>query len=263
MHNIHIVILALILLISCNGTEIHQDSDSDNNETVYQDRYDALNNTKWKHVKTDFKKDGHPDLVEDRKQYIGGTIFFKDGYCYLNDETEPTGEWRFFPDGGLYMERLADLEINYNLTYFVKIFANIFQEELSSNKLILRSTLSAATTQVVYLDLVGSFINSGNEEGYEEPFVGILDWTSTQKSLNIQYKIYNQDESKVNSATIYYGKSVNNISYKQNASVIGDKIKVTIKGLEPGTTYYIKCVAKGKGGEYTTEITKCLTLYED
>ena len=38
-------------------------------------------------------------------------------------------------------------------------------------------------------------------------------------------------------------------------------IAVNILGLKAGTTYYVKCVATGKGGTTTTSVTECVTNY--
>lgn len=104
---------------------------------------------------------------------------------------------------------------------------------------------------------------SGTGDGtttYEKPDIGFYDFTATKTSLKVQYKIYNKDEAKVTSAKIYYGTSSNPSSSK-TATVSGVLITANISGLKAGTTYYVKCVATGKGGTTTTTTTKCITNY--
>lgn len=95
---------------------------------------------------------------------------------------------------------------------------------------------------------------------YEKPDIDFYDFTATKTSLKVQYKIYNKDEAKVTSAKIYYGTSRNPFSSKA-AIVSGTLITANISGLKVGTTYYVKCVATGKGGTTTTTVTKCMTNY--
>lgn len=103
--------------------------------------------------------------------------------------------------------------------------------------------------------------SSGNESGnYEKPDIGFYDFTATKSSLKIQYKVYNHNEASVSSAKIYYGTTSNPTAYKI-ASVSGVLITANIAGLKSGTTYYVKCMATGKGGTTTTSTTKCITNY--
>lgn len=102
--------------------------------------------------------------------------------------------------------------------------------------------------------------NTGGSTTYEKPDIGFYDFTATTKSLKVQYKIYNKDEAKVTSAKIYYGTSSNPTSSK-TATVSGVLITANISGLKAGTTYYVKCVAMGKGGTTTTTTTRCITNY--
>lgn len=100
----------------------------------------------------------------------------------------------------------------------------------------------------------------GGNTTYEKPDIGFHYFTATTKSLKVQYMIYNKDEAKVTSAKIYYGTSSNPTSSK-TATVSGVLITANISGLKAGTTYYVKCVATGKGGTTTTTTTKCITMY--
>lgn len=102
--------------------------------------------------------------------------------------------------------------------------------------------------------------NTGDTTTYEKPDIGFYDFTATKTSLKVQYKIYNKDEAGVTSAKVYYGTSSNPSSSK-TATVSGVLITANISGLKAGTTYYVKCVATGKGGTTTTTTTKCITNY--
>lgn len=101
---------------------------------------------------------------------------------------------------------------------------------------------------------------NGSSDKTEKPDIGFYDFTATKTSLKVQYKIYNKDEAGVTSAKIYYGTSSNPTSSK-TATVNGVLITANISGLKSGTTYYVKCVATGKGGTTTTTTTKCITNY--
>ena len=114
-----------------------------------------------------------------------------------------------------------------------------------------------------YSDMGDSEDNSGSggsSSGYEKPEIGFYDYTPNKTSVKVQYKIYNKDEAKVSSAKIYYGTSSNPTSSK-SATVSGVLITANLTGLKAGTTYYVKCVATGKGGTATTSVTKVMTNY--
>ena len=100
----------------------------------------------------------------------------------------------------------------------------------------------------------------GGSTSYEKPDIGFNDFTAYQTKLKVVYKIYNKDEAKVTSAKVYYGTSTNPTK-SVSASVAGVLITANISGLKKGTTYYVKCVATGKGGTTTTETTKLITNY--
>lgn len=118
---------------------------------------------------------------------------------------------------------------------------------------------------------VGSSSNQGDDTGgssaggdgstsYEKPDIGFSDFTAYQTKLKVVYKIYNKNEAKVTSAKVYYGTS-SNPTKSVSASVAGVLITANISGLKKGTTYYVKCVATGKGGTTTTGTTKVITNY--
>lgn len=102
--------------------------------------------------------------------------------------------------------------------------------------------------------------NTGGSTSYEKPDIGFSDFTAYQTKLKVVYKIYNKDEAKVTSAKVYYGTSTNPTK-SVTATVAGVLITANISGLKKGTTYYVKCVATGKGGTTTTGTTKVITNY--
>lgn len=102
--------------------------------------------------------------------------------------------------------------------------------------------------------------STGGSTSYEKPDIGFNDFTATQTKLKVVYKIYNKDEAKVTSAKVYYGTS-SNPTKSVAATVAGVLITANISGLKKGTTYYVKCVATGKGGTTTTGTTKVITNY--
>ena len=102
--------------------------------------------------------------------------------------------------------------------------------------------------------------NTGGSTSYEKPDVGFNDFTAYQTKLKVVYKIYNKDKAKVTSAKVYYGTS-SNPTKSVTATVSGVLITANISGLKKGTTYYVKCVATGKGGTTTTGTTKVITNY--
>lgn len=106
----------------------------------------------------------------------------------------------------------------------------------------------------------GSEGSTGGSTSYEKPDIGFSDFTAYQTKLKVVYKIYNKDEAKVTSAKVYYGTSTNPTK-SVTATVAGVLITANISGLKKGTTYYVKCVATGKGGTTTTGTTKVITNY--
>lgn len=98
-----------------------------------------------------------------------------------------------------------------------------------------------------------------NSSSHEKPEIGLEDYTCYTTSITLKYRIYNQDEAKVSSATGYYGTSSPSKSIA--ATVSGSLITIRATGLTKGTTYYFKCTAKGKGGSTTSETTRLSTEY--
>lgn len=102
--------------------------------------------------------------------------------------------------------------------------------------------------------------STGGSTSYEKPDIGFSDFTAYQTKLKVVYKIYNKDKAKITSAKVYYGTSSNPTKYV-SSSVAGVLITANISGLKKGTTYYVKCVATGKGGTTTTGTTKVITNF--
>ena len=106
----------------------------------------------------------------------------------------------------------------------------------------------------------GDSAGGGGSTSYENPDIAFNDFTAYQTKLKVVYKIYNKDKAKVTSAKVYYGTS-SNPTKSVSATVSGVLITANISGLKKGTTYYVKCVATGKGGTTTTGTTKVITNY--
>ena len=99
--------------------------------------------------------------------------------------------------------------------------------------------------------------DSNNGSTYEAPEIGFYDYTATKSSLKVQFKIYNASDTKVQSATVYYGK--NSASSSVTATVSGSMITANIYGLSSGTVYRVKCRATGPGGSTTSDEVRCIT----
>ena len=101
--------------------------------------------------------------------------------------------------------------------------------------------------------------SSGSESGYEEPEIGFDDFTATKNSLTVDFRIYNSDKAGVTSATIKYGTS--SPSKSVTATVTGTRVRARISGLKAGTSYYVNCTVRGKGGSATSETVTCITNF--
>lgn len=132
----------------------------------------------------------------------------------------------------------------------------------TTNELVYSMGLSSGTHYYYYTSITveGDSGSGGGSTSYEKPDIGFNDFTAYQTKLKVVYKIYNRDEAKVTSAKVYYGTS-SNPTKSVTATVAGVLITAYISGLEKGTTYYVKCVAAGKGGTTTTGTTKVITNY--
>jgi len=97
----------------------------------------------------------------------------------------------------------------------------------------------------------------GGSTSYEKPDIALEDFTTYPTKIKVNYRIYNQDKAKVTSAKVYYGTS--SPSKSISTTVAGTLITTYISGLKKGTTYYVKCIATGKGGSTTSETTRIIT----
>lgn len=103
----------------------------------------------------------------------------------------------------------------------------------------------------------GSSSSGGGSTSYEKPDIALEDYTTYPTKIKVNYRIYNQDKAKVTSAKVYYGTS--SPSKSISTTVAGTLITTYISGLKKGTTYYVKCIATGKGGSTTSETTRIIT----
>lgn len=99
--------------------------------------------------------------------------------------------------------------------------------------------------------------SGGGSTSYEKPDIALEDYTTYPTKIKVNYRIYNQDKAKVTSAKVYYGTS--SPSKSISTTVAGTLITTYISGLKKGTTYYVKCIATGKGGSTTSETTRIIT----
>lgn len=109
----------------------------------------------------------------------------------------------------------------------------------------------------------GNDDNKGDDKNdssdYEKPETGYYDYTPTNSSMTVKYKIYNNDKAKVQSARIYYRYDRTKYTYVE-AEVSGVYITARLKGLKKNTTYFVYCKATGKGGSANSEVTQLKTL---
>lgn len=247
-----------------------------------------LFNTSWTHQYTDFYTDEgggflyseeHPFFTDESVTItFSNEIIGKNRYrLIVNGDSSLDCYWYIDEDGLTYDAKQYATEVM-KLSTSLKVIlfgqfggaaTNAKITTHTANKLVLRDFEDDGVkfTQPVFNAATnpGGGGNSGGGTGggsssYEEPEIGFYDYTPTKNSIKVQYKIYNKDEAEVSSAKIYYGTSTNPSSYK-TATVNGVIISANITGLKSGTSYYVKCVATGKGGQTTTTVTRCMTDY--
>lgn len=191
------------------------------------------------------------------KGKTGGTIFLP--ICGYRDYTTNIRQ----SDWGSYWTSNLNDEIDskcLKITYDGDAYATI-SESLRCNGLSVRAVTDSEWDEEIGKgddDTGGG--STGGSTSYEKPDIGFSDFTAYQTKLKVVYKIYNKDEAKVTSAKVYYGTS-SNPTKSVSATVAGVLITANISGLKKGTTYYVKCVATGKGGTTTTGTTKVITNY--
>ena len=255
------VVLVGCALTACGGDDENKESEA--KKYTHAENSKVLFNTSWHLVKTS---------VNGEIEYINGPTFtfsdkgtvYSDGSaCFeLYTEGKRTSGWLIDDERlRIHHNYYGDITASEagKLNWSVGIGGYI--EKLTANEMITwwDSDLFDYTVYRCYYEAVEDF-NGGGSSSYEKPDIGFYDFTATKTSLKVEYKIYNKDEAQVSSAKIYYGTSSNPSSSK-SASVSGTLITANISGLKAGTTYYVKCVATGKGGTTTTSVTKCTTNY--
>lgn len=278
LSSVVIVIFVCINLYACSNEELINDLPK-NNYTIdhkIESLSSQLFNTNWLYQYTEFyNKDGgysHTNTEYSNKYtyFFSNEIYDNNKYVlYVNGNHEYPCYWYVDENGINYSTVYYALSTNMSygeMGGWSMCGGSIFDgciSTITDSKLILKDYYSDGVNYLQHIYISSSNVNvdSGdNHNSYEKPDVGFYDFTATKSSLKVQYKIYNRTEADVSSAKIYYGTSNNPTSYK-TASVSGTLITANISGLKSGTTYYVKCVATGKGGTTTTSVTKCITNF--
>lgn len=259
-----------LMLTSCSSGD---DSDEENIDSSNQDKTEIhhnvsienqLKNTSWKQYK---RISGGRTLtnMERALSFTSTPIEFGNyGTCYrLKSGNKYSGIWCVLEDGSLWIN-----------TYKSDYDAKGNGENMAGYGVAKLQILKNSTNELVYCMKLSSdtyyYYTSINTEGdsdsgngsssYEKPDIAFNDFTAYQTKLKVVYKIYNKDKAKVTSAKVYYGTS-SKPTKSVSGSIAGTLITANITGLKKGTTYYVKCVATGKGGTTTTETTKVITNY--
>ncbi len=259
-----------LMLTSCSSGD---DSDEENIDSSNQDKTEIhhnvsienqLKNTSWKQYK---RISGGRTLtnMERALSFTSTPIEFGNyGTCYrLKSGNKYSGIWCVLEDGSLWIN-------SYKSDYDAKGIG----ENMAGYGVGKLQMLKNTTNELIYCMKLSSdnyyYYTSINTEGdsdsgngsssYEKPDIAFNDFTAYQTKLKVVYKIYNKDKAKVTSAKVYYGTS-SKPTRSVSGSIAGALITANITGLKKGTTYYVKCVATGKGGTTTTETTKVITNY--
>ena len=259
-----------LMLTSCSSGD---DSDEENIDSSNQDKTEIhhnvsienqLKNTSWKQYK---RISGGRTLtnMERALSFTSTPIEFGNyGTCYrLKSGNKYSGIWCVLEDGSLWIN-------SYKSDYDAKGRG----ENMAGYGVGKLQMLKNTTNELIYCMKLSSddyyYYTSINTEGdsdsgngsssYEKPDIAFNDFTAYQTKLKVVYKIYNKNEAKVTSAKVYYGTS-SKPTKSVSGSIAGALITANITGLKKGTTYYVKCVATGKGGTTTTETTKVITNY--
>lgn len=187
------------------------------------------------------------------------------GTCYrLKSGNKYSGIWCVLEDGSLWINSYKS---DYDAKGKGENAAGYGTGKLqmlknSTNELVYCMKLDSEDTYYYYtsINTDGDSDPDNGSTSYEKPDIAFNDFTAYQTKLKVVYKIYNKDKAKVTSAKVYYGTS-SNPTKSVTATVAGVLITANISGLTKGTTYYVKCVATGKGGTTTTGTTKVITNY--
>ena len=254
-----------LMLTSCSSGD---DSDEENIDSSNQDKTEIhhnvsienqLKNTSWKQYK---RISGGRTLtnMERALSFTSTPIEFGNyGTCYrLKSGNKYSGIWCVLEDGSLWIN-------SYKSDYDAKGIG----ENMAGYGVGKLQMLKNTTNELIYCMKLSSdnyyYYTSINTEGdsdsgngsssYEKPDIAFNDFTAYQTKLKVVYKIYNKDKAKVTYGTS--SKPTRSVS----CSIAVALITANITGLKKGTTYYVKCVATGKGGTTTTETTKVITNY--
>lgn len=282
------MLLSVVLLASCGSNEPESEAtgnDRPENYEHYQNWYNTLTNTSWK-LKSSvyYSSDGrerdnmvpiHPYEKSDYDKYLPTVITltstFEKGFYVLYASTIPgPGFWWINEDGELVIHSsyhngnpgnmsAEDMGL---MSRFFPTHGKII--DCTSAELVLENVYDTGVRVRYVFSRVYGYTpdddgGNGGDSNYERPDIGLEDYTCATTSITLKYRIYNQEEAQVTSATGYYGTT--SPSRSASATVAGSLITIRISSLSKGTTYYVKCTAKGKGGSTTSETTRLSTLY--
>lgn len=277
------VLVGVFSLVSCSGDDSADilDNTSGNQYTI-DDNIKSLSsklfNTSWTYQYSEFYNKDNGRYSHTNSDYANKFTFTFSNEVFSNNEyklivngnSDAACWWHIDEDG-----------VDYSAIDYGYRFANMTATDVGgwsacggcilnghismhpNLRLILKDFYTDGIKYIQHFYTASSNLGGGAGSGsdsYEKPDVGFYDFTATKTSLKVQYKIYNKDEADVTSAKIYYGTS-SHLSSSKTATISGTLITATISGLKAGTTYYVKCVATGKGGTTTTSVTKCITTY--
>lgn len=282
------MLLSVVLLASCGSNEPESETtgnDRPENYEKYQSWYDTLFDTSWKlESSVSYYSDGRekdnmvPTHSYDKSDYdkylptvITLTSTFEKGSGVLYASTIPgPGFWWINEDGVLYIFNSYHNGNPGNMSAEdMGLMSRFFPShgkiiDCTSTELVLENVYETGGRERYVFSRVYGYTpddggGNGGDSNYERPDIGLEDYTCATTSITLKYRIYNQEEAQVTSATGYYGTS--SPSRSVSATVAGSLITIRISSLSKGTTYYVKCTAKGKGGSTTSETTRLSTLY--
>lgn len=258
-----------LMLMSCSSGDDSEDIDTPNQDKT-EIRHNVsienlFKNTSWKQYKRTCE--GITLTNMERALTFTSTPIEFGNYrtCYrLKSGNKYSGIWCVLEDGSLWITSFySDYDAKgkgENASGYGSGKLQMLKN--TTNELVYCMKLSSEDTYYYYtsINTEGDSDPDNGSSSYEKPDIAFNDFTAYQTKLKVVYKIYNKDKAKVTSAKIYYGTS-SNPTKSISATVSGVLITANISGLKKGTTYYVKCVATGKGGTTTTGTTKVVTNY--